>query len=143
MRSQRNHESKLSHYIGAPKKFLKRARDFYVDAMVNIDGKVGFTAPPIAPLPRKFDLRPQRNMSDDQDVPRIRRSMSARNTGSKKESEKSVEVRCHSVMGLGRIGTIEEDRSYEFEEESGSAKNDLLFSRSRSHAVPHKRSGYY
>ncbi|KAL8113316.1 hypothetical protein AgCh_020577 [Apium graveolens] len=142
MRSQRNKESKLSHYIGAPKKFLKRARDLYIEAMVNIDGKVGFAAQPVAPLPRKFDLRPQRNSSESEEVPRVRRSMSARNTGSKKEAEKSVEVRCYSVMGLGRIGTIEEDKSYEFEEESGSAKNDLLYARSRSYAVPHGRSGY-
>ncbi|KAK1375579.1 hypothetical protein POM88_031772 [Heracleum sosnowskyi] len=143
MRSQRNSGSKLSHYIGAPKKFLKRARDFYVEAMVNIDGKVGFAAPPMAPVPRKFDPRPQRNSSESEDIPRVRRSMSARNSGSKKETEKSVEVRCYSVMGLGRIGTIEEDRSYEFEEESGSAKNDILYSRSKSYAVPHGRSGYY
>lgn len=143
MRSQKNNESKLSHYIGAPKKFLKRARDFYVEAMVNIDGKVGFTAQPIAPLPRKFDSRPQRHSSESEDIPRVRRSMSVRNTGSKKETEKSVEVRCYSVMGLGRIGTIEEDRSYEFEEESNSTKNDLLYARSKSYAVPHGRSGYY
>lgn len=144
MRSQENKQSKLRQYIGAPKKFLRKARDFYVESMVNIDGRVGYSAPPMALLPTNFVLRPQKMAGEIEDFQKVGQSVSMRNIGSKKVGlDKSVGVRSYSVMGLGRIGTIEEDKSYEFDEEVSSVNNDFLFPRSRSYAIPKRNSGFH
>lgn len=150
MRSHENKQSKLRHYAGAPRRFLRKARDFYVDSMVSLDGMVG--SPPI---PKNFGgtTRTAKSTTNNSEgLKEFVRSASERSIGGRTEFERRKSMagavggrveRSYSV-GLGRIGTIDEESPCEFEEAKDSVDIDFLFSRSRSCAINAKRNvGFY
>ncbi|XP_059638419.1 uncharacterized protein LOC132280420 [Cornus florida] len=153
MRSRGHKQSKLKQYIGAPTRFLSKARDFYVESMVSLDGKVGYgnvvgcSAPQMPNLPNSL----LRKRNDDDDIRELFRtvSMSKVELDSHRQPGRRQPVvgpngigRSYSV-GLGKIGTIDEDKPCDFGEEEFIMKSDFMFARSRSYAVTKKNVGYY
>ncbi|KAM7524824.1 hypothetical protein LguiA_014726 [Lonicera macranthoides] len=151
MRSHEKKQSKLRHYAGAPRRFLRKARDFYVESMVSLDGMVG--SPPI---PKNFGGTTRKENSttnNSEGLKELPRSASERSIGGRAEFARRQSMagavggrveRSYSV-GLGRIGTIDEESPCDFGEEKDAGVNiDFLFSRSRSSAINAKRNvGFY
>ncbi|KAA8519330.1 hypothetical protein F0562_013586 [Nyssa sinensis] len=146
MRSKANKQSKLRQYIGAPARFLSKARDFYVQSMVCFDGRVGYgnmmgcPAPQMANLPKNFGASSSKKANEE-----LFRTVSMRNSRSVDARRQQVVApngvgRSYSV-GLGRIGTIDEDKPCDFVEEEFVMKTDFLFPRSRSYAVAKRNVG--
>ncbi|KAK4440242.1 hypothetical protein Salat_0359100 [Sesamum alatum] len=154
-------ESRLSHYIGAPKRFLRRARDLYVDSMVSFDGRVASANVVAAPAayvthpPKSFGGYCASTKWDDNDsLDELYKSISEKyhwsnGMGFHEAGSKSRQrvIGGYSAMGrsysvaLGKIGTIYEEEACEFEEHVGM-KNEMMFPRSRSYAVA-KNKGFY
>lgn len=147
-------QSKLRQYIGAPKRFLSKARDFYVDNMVSLDGKLANNSMVLAISPQISQILPENsgssnnstatkklNIRDQNLVPLCRSSTTTRrstqsSSNGKKARFEGVVNRSYSV-GLGRIDTIDEDQPYECHED-----HSTMFARSRSHAVT-RRNAYF
>ncbi|KAH6773464.1 hypothetical protein C2S52_003648 [Perilla frutescens var. hirtella] len=134
MKITENKQSRLRHYVDAPRRFLRRARDFYVDSLVSIDTKVS-TCPAAnaSHLPKNFGRCS--SDYDDENLQQMYTSIcnkySWRERGNPTTGYGGID-RSYSIA-LGKIGTIDEDEPCEFEE-NVAVKNDL-FLRSRSHAV--------
>ncbi|XP_019189689.1 PREDICTED: uncharacterized protein LOC109184101 [Ipomoea nil] len=145
-------QSKLRQYIGAPKRFLSKARDFYVDSMVSLDGKLANNNMmlPISPqisqtLPENLGSNNKTATNDN--LVALCRSSTTRRRSSKhgdnnnKPSSNGKKVRfegmnkSYSSVGLGRIDTIDEDKPYECDED-----HSIMFARSRSHAVTRRNA---
>ncbi|CAK9145497.1 unnamed protein product, partial [Ilex paraguariensis] len=157
MRIKENSQDKLRRYIRAPKRFLRKARDFYVESLVNFDGRVAGVGKvmggPHPPLAKHFGSRPRKSKDKDE-LMELFGSISRWNIGSKEETDvQGVNERRGAVtgyngmgrsfsVGLGRIGTIDEEKPYDYEEEEINVI-DILFSRSRSYAVSNRRVEFY
>lgn len=137
-------QSRLRRYVHAPKRLLRRARDFYVDSLVNFDGKVtsaNIIACP-ATRPKDFGGHVSTKMDHDRDIEELYRSIT------KNYVWRSVEIdnkqrenvdgsyrvidRSYSIA-LGKIGRIDEEEQCEFEEHV-VMKSEIMFPRCRSHA---------
>ncbi|OMO63393.1 hypothetical protein COLO4_32491 [Corchorus olitorius] len=99
-------------------------------------------APPAASrLPKSFSVNSSRGSGDDEELRRLLRAASKRRSGMeigkverKMQQQKQpnmAAMRSYSV-GIGRIGRIDEDKPCSFEEDD--SMEDLMYSRSRSHA---------
>lgn len=143
MKITENKQSRFRHYVRAPKRFLRRARDFYIDSLVTFDSKVGSAtiitcpAPNTTHMPKNFGSNKLRDEDEkleethrqnwsNMDFDRV---VCLRERGS--SGYGGIE-RSYSVA-LGKIGTIDEDEQCEFQENL-ALKNDM-FLRTRSHAV--------
>lgn len=137
-------QSKLRQYIGTPKIFLSKVRDFYVDSMVSLDGRLANnnTILVTCPAPQISQILPRNlgsnnntatnslQLSGENLLALYRSSVTRRNSkhgefsNGKKDRFEGVN-RSYSV-GLGRIDAIDEDKPYE--------DDSITFRRSRSHA---------
>ncbi|KAK4386435.1 hypothetical protein Sango_2514100 [Sesamum angolense] len=160
MKITENRWSRLRHYtIGAPKRFLRRARDLYVDSMVSFDGKVAsanVVACPvthISNLPKNFGRQNSTKLDDKKNLEELYRSISRKYNWSSTEFDKTgpngrgwkingpgAMDRSYSVA-LGKIGRIDEEQPCDFQDD-GTMTSDILFTRSRSHAVETKNVFY-
>ncbi|PIM98313.1 hypothetical protein CDL12_29205 [Handroanthus impetiginosus] len=153
MRITQNKQSRLRHLIGTPKRFLRMARDFYVDSMVNFDGKVA-NANVVPQPPKTFGgYSSGKVLNDDENLEELRRSFSKKyswssvefdkgclNEGCKRVSGYSAMDRSYSIA-LGKIGTIDEEEPCDFQEKV-FVRSEILLPRSKSHAVTRK-NGFY
>ncbi|KAK6133508.1 hypothetical protein DH2020_032754 [Rehmannia glutinosa] len=152
MKITANKQSRLRHYIGAPKRFLLRARDLYVDSMLSFDGKVGSAnvmacpATHITNLPKEFGgYRSTTKWDDNENLEELYRSISKKfNWGGMESDKPGLNVRGRQInayygmnrsysIALGKIGTIDEEEQCDFQEEVTTRSEN--FSRSRSHAA--------
>lgn len=145
MKITESKQRRLRHYINAPKRFLRRARDLYVDSLVSIDSKVGSAniitcpTPNTSHMPKNYSSN---TMKDDEErLEEMYRSICSKYNGNRVESDRGGCLRDKGSgygaidrsysIALGKIGTIDEDEPCEFQE-NVAVKNDL-FLRSRSH----------
>ncbi|PIN04350.1 hypothetical protein CDL12_23113 [Handroanthus impetiginosus] len=128
MRITQNKQSRLRHLIGTPKRFLRMARDFYVDSMVNFDGKVA-NANVVPQPPKTFG-----GWSS------VEFDKGCLNEGCKRVIGYSAMDRSYSIA-LGKIGTIDEEEPCDFQEKV-FVRSEILLPRSKSHAVTRK-NGFY
>ncbi|KAK4399428.1 hypothetical protein Sango_1418300 [Sesamum angolense] len=155
-------QSRLRHYIGAPKRFLRRARDLYVDSMVSFDGRVASAnalVPPAAYVthpPKSFGGYGASSKRDSDDsLEGLYQSISQKynwsssmefNKAGLSKSQQRVVGGCSAMdrsysVALGKIGTIYEEEACEFEEHV-VMKSEMMFLRSRSVAVARKNGSY-
>ncbi|GAY48767.1 hypothetical protein CUMW_114260 [Citrus unshiu] len=125
MRGEAQKQTKLTKICKVPIKILCKARDFYVKGMNGL-------AAPAASLSKSYSVN-SINAVDDEDFRQLLRAASTRITDGK--SQPNGMARCYSVS-VGKIGRIEEDKPCAFVEDA--VKANLLYPRSRSHAVKRK-----
>ncbi|KAL8508081.1 hypothetical protein ACS0TY_018580 [Phlomoides rotata] len=146
---------RLRRFADAPKRFLRRARDFYVDSLVNFDGKVtsaNIVACP-ADRPKDFGGYASTKMDRDKDLEELYRSITKNYVWRSVDSDDSCNKQRENVNGsyrvidrsysiaLGKIGRIDEEEQCEFEEHV-VMKSEIMFPRSRSIAVT-TTNGFY
>ncbi|KAL7142425.1 hypothetical protein ABFS83_08G122900 [Erythranthe nasuta] len=148
-------QSRLRHYIGAPKKFLQKARDLYVDTMLDVEGNFASANILVCPvtnisnLPKGYGGQNSKKMTDNTDnyleelYQSICRKYNWRNIKKSDSTVRGREISGYGVMGrsysiaLGKIGTIDEEEPCDFQE-NVAYKSDIFFPRSRSHAFARK-----
>ncbi|KAL8487709.1 hypothetical protein ACS0TY_023697 [Phlomoides rotata] len=150
----KNH-NKFLRIITTPYRALCRARDFYVNSMINCANMNagGLQQSSQAPgLPRSFSAASSaRSNDDDEDYRELVRAASARSIGSRDNVDYVRKMRAASRSGpralpprsisvaMGRID--EENPIYNFGEDSdgkniiAGVKSELKYPRSKSHAV--------
>ncbi|WCJ18027.1 hypothetical protein M5689_000409 [Euphorbia peplus] len=128
MRSKASKQSKFIQITKVPIKILCKARDIYVKGLLGFSnvsyGSTGMGGG-VARLPKSLSV----NSSIEVNEAEFRQLMRLK---SKQKSEDVNGMKTSYVIGLGKIGTINEDRACSFRTEI-----DL---RSRSHAVRRKVS---
>ncbi|KAL1560521.1 hypothetical protein AAHA92_10722 [Salvia divinorum] len=132
-------KQRLRHYIGAPRRFLRRARDFYVDSLVSFDSKVGIITCPAtntSRLRKNFDS----NRRIDENREKLGEMYRSMEVGRFRERRSGGYVGGNGIdrsysIALGKIGTIVVDEQCEFQE-NVDLRSDHMFLRTRSHAVP-------
>ena len=145
MRSKEGRQSKLRRYIAAPKRFLAKARDFYVKSMIEFDGRVVYgsnmmmamPAPRVSHMPKYFGASLKNAMKNDENWKELHRLMNSK-TNEDNNSDKGglcqrnskVDAfddlfRCYSVS-VGRMGRIDEDEPCFFREEEIIMKSEIL-----------------
>ncbi|KAG8385198.1 hypothetical protein BUALT_Bualt03G0016900 [Buddleja alternifolia] len=154
-------QSRFRHCVSAPKRFLRRARDFYVDSMVSFDGKVStanvMACPVASHLPNKFGQfsSTSTKLDDDELLKERYKLISKKYNWSSTEFDKINGLNERSQKGssgysgidrsysvaLGKIGTIDEEEPCDFHEHVDMKSE--MFMRSRSHAVTMKNGFYY
>lgn len=126
----RSKESKKTTYVKA-KRFLQKARDFYVKSMMDFDGKFSHNnivalAGPQAPTNFGETLIKKRN---DENLKDLHRSNTMKNnigySRATLNDQRERVFRSYSV-GLGRIGRINEEEPCEFREEEIIMKSEIL-----------------
>ncbi|XP_059629738.1 uncharacterized protein LOC132272653 [Cornus florida] len=151
MRSKANNENKFMRFITIPRRVLRKAKDVYVRSLTDCAEKisygnmVGGPAAQVSSLPKSFSVSSSRS-NDSEDLRELIRATSTKSMGDRVDMDKftqrqmrqpappniTVVPRSCSV-GMGRI---DEDRPCDFGEDFNfGVKADLLFPRSRSHAV--------
>lgn len=167
MRVAENHQGRLRHCLNKTKRFLRKARDFYVDSMVNVEGRVFSGNVAVCPsihashLPNELGRPSSTCLIDRDNLDEYYKSISEKLRRSQSMSEKysgsSAEFanaggnrrvagygaldRSYSVS-LGKIGTIDEEEPCDFHEQVAMKSDGIMFSRCRSHAVARK-NGFY
>ncbi|WCJ18026.1 hypothetical protein M5689_000408 [Euphorbia peplus] len=126
MRTKSSKQSKLIQITKVPIKILCKARDVYVKGLLGFSnvsyGSTGMGGG-VARLPKSFSA----NSSVEVNKAELRQLMRLK---SKQKSEDANGMKTSYVIGLGKIGTINEDRACSFR-----AEIDL---RSRTDAVRRK-----
>ncbi|OMO73854.1 hypothetical protein CCACVL1_17109 [Corchorus capsularis] len=134
--------NKFMKIVRSPIRILSKARDLY---MRSVEGCAGMVtpggggavcpAPPAASrLPKSFSVNSSKGCGgDDEELRRLLRAASKRQMQqqSSMKQRNMAAMRSYSV-GIGRIGRIDEDKPCSFEEDD--SMEDLMYSRSRSHA---------
>ncbi|KAI3746257.1 hypothetical protein L6452_08682 [Arctium lappa] len=142
---------KLRKYMGAPRRLLRRAREVYIERMVILDEKIGPITnmsgfPPPAPPPHNFGANywtiNHTSNSTHKDPVLLRTASERIPTITSEEFDIDEVQHCYSSLGLGRMGTIHEDKWYEFDEEI-NIRIDLYISKSRSQAIGRRSVGGY
>lgn len=135
----------FKHYMEKPRKTLRKARDFYVKSMENCANMISYGSVMAGPgvqvsnLPRSFSV----NYSNSRNEETFREASAAVNNrirnekdlnyvkGKKLERQKLENrsmKRSYTSVGLGKIGTIDEDKPCYFED-------DMIYARCRSCAL--------
>ncbi|XVE49352.1 hypothetical protein DITRI_Ditri01bG0076600 [Diplodiscus trichospermus] len=148
-------QSKLTKIICSPIRILSKARDFYIRSIQDCAGRVGYGGGVACPGPKGASRLPKSSSvnssmaSDDEEFRQLLCAASKRGIESKVEQKVQQQsrmkqgnvgyggnmgMRSYSV-GVGKIGRIDEDKPCSFEEDEVDAMADLLYPRSRSHAV--------
>ncbi|GAU45426.1 hypothetical protein TSUD_182950 [Trifolium subterraneum] len=136
--------SKLSKYMKAPLRILKKVRDMYVHGMIQCSHDLAYVnhatigyPTQFYSLPRSFSVNSTTSHDDFKELVRAA-SLKIRDSNHVELGAEAMKVpRSHSV-GIGRI---EEDKVCEFEDIDDDNGNDdikvkpLLYSRSRSCAI--------
>lgn len=158
MGRQSNKQSKLMSCLLLPIRMLKKATDFYVKSLEDCSGRLGQGGGVCGPagqvtyLPKSFSANSS-GATDDDDIDM--RQLLRRESQGNRENKANLNMRRqHNVrmsnggaggmgirsysVGLGKIGTIDEDQPCSFEEDEVNLKADL-YPRSRSYAV--RRNG--
>ncbi|KAA0036403.1 uncharacterized protein E5676_scaffold255G003890 [Cucumis melo var. makuwa] len=146
-----NKGSKLSQLARASSRLLSKVRDFYVRSLTDCSNHLDYGMALSGPggqvptnLPRSYSVGSSAASSHGgDDYSELLRAASVRSLSKKVEpdlegrkSPKNV-PRSQSV-GIGRI---DEDKTYEFEDEFKASNLNNLYPRSKSYAVPtHRRS---
>ncbi|CAI9783493.1 unnamed protein product [Fraxinus pennsylvanica] len=149
MRITENRQKKLRQYIGAPKRLLRKARDFYIDAMVSFDGRVAPTNimgyPTLQTPPKNFGRTPSKASNYDKFEELCKSIAKKFNWHSPESNNVRLNEREQRFPGyngmdrsysvtLGKIGTIDEDEPCDFQEHI-IMKSEIVMPRCRSHAV--------
>ncbi|OWM82088.1 uncharacterized protein LOC116207153 [Punica granatum] len=154
--ASKNKKGKLiRRFIGAPLRFLTRARDFYIQSLTDCSGHMSMGCPTgqvIATLPKSFSISSSRSYpsSHDEDFRELMRAASAKSLSSIKKYEtldppnEFLRPRGQSPNLMPRsfstgIGRIDEEKAFEFGEDI-KVKTDSLYPRSRSCAVKFRSS---
>ncbi|CAN4083052.1 unnamed protein product [Withania somnifera] len=151
MSTKSNKESRIRKCVKAPIRVLIKARDCYVQNLMDCSGKIGYSSvmgvPQISASPRSFSVNSSVSSSRDEDFRELVRIASRKSLANKVESElvrpKSLAVsvnvvpRSRSVV----IGRIDEDKPCDFGDEV--KVNTDVFTRSRSCAVSSRRTGLF
>ncbi|XP_021892380.1 uncharacterized protein LOC110810487 [Carica papaya] len=150
---------RLKKILLAPIRILAKARDFYVKSMedsaarVVYGGVMGLPTAQVTSLPRSFTMNSSHGICDDDRKFKelVRHVMPKRNLESRtihdyeKSTKNSRDMKRSYSVGLGKIGTIEEDKpcSFREEEDCGTLNSGLLHQRSRSYAARKNSTLHY
>ncbi|CAJ1943031.1 unnamed protein product [Sphenostylis stenocarpa] len=120
---ERRKESKLSSYMKAPFRFLKKARDMYVRGMIrcsaqlsNVDAAMGCPTGQLCTLPRSFSVgSATRATASDDDLKELIRAASIRSYGTRFDfgEAAAMKMKMPRSRSVG-IGRIDEDKPCEF-----------------------------
>ncbi|KAL0361123.1 UNVERIFIED_CONTAM: hypothetical protein Sradi_3796800 [Sesamum radiatum] len=162
MRSRASQQNRILRIITIPVRALSRARDFYVRSLTDYADRMNYgnvMAVPgtsqVSTLPKSFSVSSARSY-ENEDRGELVRASSARSTGDKAAMDSYIKQRRTMMAGSGAgprgmpprsssvaMGRIDEDRPCcyfgEVNDNIGSAKNELKYPRSRSHAVTARR----
>jgi hypothetical protein len=132
--------SKLSRYMKAPLRILKKVRDMYVHGMIqcshgiaSVDhATMGMGCPThVYSLPRSFSVNSTTSNDDFKELVRAA-SLKIRDDNRVEMGAEAMKVSRSCSVGIGRI---EEDKVCEFEDHDDIKAKPLLYSRSRSCAI--------
>nr|GMC75354.1 DNA repair protein [Ipomoea batatas] len=127
-------QSKLRQYIGAPKRFLSKARDFYVDSMVSLDGKLANNNMVLAISPQISQTLPENLGSNNKTSATDNLNIRDRNLGALCRSSTTTRRRS-SKHGDDNKPSSSNGKKVRFEDHSITT-----FERSRSHAVTRRNA---
>ncbi|KAL4346295.1 hypothetical protein GQ457_17G011760 [Hibiscus cannabinus] len=162
----RNEQTMLLKIVCLPIRLLSQARDFYIKSMVQCAGRAGYGGrvdyhilPEASRLPRSFSVCSS-TANDGEQVRqhfseiskhgrdhRVEQKMHQQQSGVTQRTMGSsacriMGTRSYSV-GIGKIGTIDEDRPCTFEEDVTDAMADLMYPKSRCRAIKRNLVGYH
>ncbi|XP_059631159.1 uncharacterized protein LOC132274031 [Cornus florida] len=152
MRSKANNQNKFMRFITIPIRVLSKAKDFYVRSLTDCAEKVSYgnmmggPAAQVSSLPKSFSVNSSRS-NDSDDLRELNRASSTKSMGDRVDMDNkymqrqmrqptktsSTVVPRSCSVGMGRI---DEDSPCDFSEDySFGVKANLMYPRSRSHAV--------
>ncbi|KAG5154596.1 hypothetical protein JHK82_012565 [Glycine max] len=124
---ERRKESKLSRYMKAPLRFLKKARDMYVKGMIECSGQLSYVEASIGcptgqlcTLPRSFSVgSATRSTTSDDDFKELVRAASLRSYGNRVQFGDAAaaavkKMKMHRSRSVGIFGRIDEEKVCEF-----------------------------
>ncbi|KDP44540.1 hypothetical protein JCGZ_16373 [Jatropha curcas] len=135
MKRKANKISKLMQITRAPIRILCKARDFYVNGMLDLSnsGKVGYGSAGSgagAPhLPRSFSVNSSKAMNDEE-FKQLLQLFSC-------EKDDFCGMKRSYTVRVGKIGRIDEDKPCSFREDDNEGAASL-YPKSRSHVVRRK-----
>ncbi|WVZ23373.1 hypothetical protein V8G54_001917 [Vigna mungo] len=150
---ERTKESKLSHYIKAPLRFLKKARDMYVRGMIhcsaqlsNVDAAMGCPTAQPCTLPRSFSVgSATRSTASDDDFKELIRAASLRTYGTAFDfgEAAAMKIKMPRSRSVG-IGRIDEDKPCEFGDEAIKVRpRPNVYPRSKSYSTHRGAPGLF
>ncbi|KAL9326843.1 hypothetical protein ACSQ67_007488 [Phaseolus vulgaris] len=150
---ERTKESKLSTYMKAPLRFLKKARDMYVRGMIrcsaqlsHVDAAMGCPTGQLCTLPRSFSVgSATRSTASDDDFKELIRAASLRSYGPGFEfGEAAVMKMKMSRSRSAGIGRIDEDKPCEFGDDAIMVRpRPNVYPRSKSYAISRGGPGLF
>ncbi|KAG5102608.1 hypothetical protein JHK84_047577 [Glycine max] len=150
---ERRKESKLSRYMKAPLRFLKKARDMYVHGMIECSGQLSYVEASmgcptgqLCTLPRSFSVgSATRSAASDEDFEELVRAASLRSYGGRvvfgDAAAAAVEMKMPRSRSVG-IGRIDEDKVCEFGD-NGIKVRPNAYPRSKSYAACRDGAGLF
>ena len=144
---ERRKESKLSRYMKAPLRFLKKARDMYVYGMIECSGQLSYVEASIGcptgqlcTLPRSFSVgSATRSTTSDDDFKELVRAASLRSYGNRVQFGDAAaaavkKMKMHRSRSVGIFGRIDEEKVCEFGDD-GIKVRPNAYPRSKSYAA--------
>ncbi|KAL2322855.1 hypothetical protein Fmac_027234 [Flemingia macrophylla] len=136
---ERRKESKLRQYLKAPLRFLRKARDMYVRGMVvcsaqfsYVDVYMGCPSGQLSSVPRSFSVNSASTSQDD--FKDLVRAASLRSYGNRFDFREEAEIKMSRSRSLG-IGTIDENKPFEFDDGDVIKIRPNIYPRSKSYAA--------
>jgi hypothetical protein len=133
--------SKLSRYMKAPLRILKKVRDMYVHGMIQCSHDLAYVdhvtmgcPTQFYSLPRSFSVNSTTSTTSNDDFKELVRAASIKIRDDNRDEMVAEAMKVSRSCSVG-IGRIEEDKVCEFEDHDDIKAKPLLYSRSRSCAI--------